>query len=119
MAIAGLFAPQATAIASQSPYDESVPFDTVSYSPYAVRYYGTVSPYPLGYYPYPVYNGSGPPATYGLGYYPYAVPTYSYTAGYYPPAAVYTRTRAGGLLPLRIRVLTIRILARHRTKLLS
>ena len=88
LAIAGLFAPQATA--SQPPYEESVPFHPSGHAPYAARYYGTVSPYPLGYYPYPILSGYPVQrATYGLGYYPYAVPNYSYAAGYSPPVGVY------------------------------
>jgi hypothetical protein len=101
LAIASLFVSQATATASQDPYGEIAPLDIANHVPSAVRYYGTVSPYPLGYYPYPVnFEYPAVPASYGLGYYPYAVPTYTYAAGYYPGVAVYyPYPRWGGYYP--------------------
>jgi hypothetical protein len=84
-----LFAAAAsTANAFQEPIDVSQPY-VVGYAPYATGYYGTVSPYPIGYYSYPNYVYPGAVGGYSVGYYPYVlppaypVPTVAYTVGPY------------------------------------
>lgn len=42
--------------------------------PYAARYYGAISPYPIGFYSYPNYVYPGSIGGYSVGYYPYAFP---------------------------------------------
>jgi len=58
-------------------------YPTASFQ-YGARYYGQVSPYPIGYYPYPNYYGSTAlSASYGMSYYPYQLPV---VAAYPVPA---------------------------------
>jgi hypothetical protein len=97
----------ATAAASQPPEDgysspdsyrsqgRSAQLPSASY-PLGSRYYGAIDPYPIGYYPYSYYQGSGFPVGRAVGYYPYpdahpyVVPIpypYGYYGGYgaWPP----------------------------------
>jgi hypothetical protein len=84
-----LAAVASTANAYQDPIVDYQPTYVAGYSPYVTRYYGTVSPYPVGYYAYPNYVYPGAVAGYSVGYYPYAlppaypVPTVAYTVGPY------------------------------------
>ena len=81
LAAAGFCVSPTTARAFQVPCDGCYPAPayTTGYYPYAYRYYGSVSPYPVGYYPYPGYYGySALSAGYAMSYYPYALPYPSY-----------------------------------------
>jgi hypothetical protein len=75
--------------AFQDPIVDYQPSYVAGYYPYATRYYGAVSPYPVGYYTYPNYVYPGAISGYSVGYYPYAlppaypVPTVAYTVGPY------------------------------------
>jgi hypothetical protein len=69
------------------PHSYPVPDSRVSY-PRGSRYYGAVDPYPIGYYPYSYYQGSGFPVGRAVGYYPYPdahpyVVPFLYPYGYY------------------------------------
>jgi len=88
-AVVALAAAASTANAYQDPIVDYQPSYVVGYAPYATRYYGAVSPYPVGYYTYPNYVYPGAVGGYSVGYYPYAlppaypVPTVAYTVGPY------------------------------------
>src|SRR5271155_340256 len=65
----------ATAQAAQTPDPNCCPPATPSYTQYGARYYGTIDPYPIGYYPYATYYApTAVPAPYALGCYPYPQP---------------------------------------------
>jgi hypothetical protein len=84
----------ATAGASQIP-GATYAADAPQYYSYTTRYYGTIEPSPIGYYPYSTYYGPtvyGPTVvspSYGVGYYPYPQPYLAYVVpapyavGYY------------------------------------
>jgi hypothetical protein len=96
LGIAGLFAAPAAGHAFQSPYDGCCPSESGGVYPYPPRYYGSVSPYPIGYYPQPAFYGYS--AGYypdSVGNYPYAIPSYSYAVGYYPYTAGYYPYQVG------------------------
>ena len=52
-----------------------------SYTVYGTRYYGSIDPYPIGYYPYASAYGT---AGYAVGYYPYAQPVVAVPPPAYP-----------------------------------
>jgi hypothetical protein len=63
-----------TASAFQEPISDYQPAYASRSYPYARRYYGAISPYPMGYYSYPNYVYPGAIGGYSVGYYPYAFP---------------------------------------------
>ena len=77
------------AYAFQDPVTGYQPSAVPGHYQYAKRYYGAVSPYPVGFYSYPNYVYGGAIGGYSVGYYPYAfpppyrAPLWPYAFGYY------------------------------------
>jgi hypothetical protein len=82
-----VLAPASATVAAAQPDgpDRSWP-EAGAFAPYARRYYGSVDPNPIGYYPYRYYQGPAFPTQRAIGYYPYPNP-HPYAApfpyGYY------------------------------------
>jgi len=79
----------ATVRASQP--SDAVPTIPDSFGTYPIgtRYYGSIDPNPIGYYPYSYYQGPAFPVTRAYGYYPYPdphpyPPPFFYPYGYFP-----------------------------------
>jgi hypothetical protein len=87
--VACCFGTWATGRASQ-PGDAgpAIPEPITTY-PVGTRYYGSIDPNPIGYYPYSYYQGPAFPVTRAYGYYPYPdphpyPPPFFYPYGYLP-----------------------------------
>jgi hypothetical protein len=90
VALACLVTLAATASAAQEADPNCCPPAVPSYTQYGTRYYGTIDPSPIGYYPYAAYYGPASVTTpYALGFYPYPQPVVAYAVpapypvGYY------------------------------------
>jgi hypothetical protein len=91
-ALACVVALSTAAEASQPLGNEVRPAEPTYYSPPPLgqRYYGSIDPNPIGYYPYTVYQGPAFPTTRAYGYYPYP------DAHPYPPPLLYPYGYYGG-----------------------